>query len=421
MDSKGKRASYSIDLYYSHTYNNETGERERHIDDNLETGAGIVTERVDNWLIDRENSFHTIQHSHLHDLGMTLNLTESHGWRMNASLSGQYSHRSIHDTRRNEENSLSLDDFSAGGYFSLQKKSFNFSYVYKEIRPDMLKMLPIRDAGNRFTQYLGNPDLRNTQEHRMNLDYSKNIQVRQQSVSFGAIFKIWSNAVTSAQSIDTETGIITRMPANMPGNWNATAYSSYGCRLDKDGKLRLNASLNFNSDHNVSLAFDNNIRDNVHSAVDNFTINGRLRLIYGGIKKLNIISSADVGHRIQNNHMWNSHLDWTDHSYGINLNYSPRSNVSVRTDVMACVHSGYKDMSMNYTEWVWNASASYSFGKNRAWSLAASAFDILHQIRNQRQEVYEQGYKITRYNTLCSYATLSMTYSFNRNPSKIKR
>ncbi|MDE5561425.1 MAG: hypothetical protein K2J00_06475, partial [Bacteroidaceae bacterium] len=58
------------------------------------------------------------------------------------------------------------------------------------------------------------------------------------------------------------------------------------------------------------------------------------------------------------------------------------------------------------------------FVKQRNWSMRAVWVDLLLQLKSQRQELTEYGYKVMTYNTLPSYATLYLSYRFNSNKNK---
>lgn len=61
---------------------------------------------------------------------------------------------------------------------------------------------------------------------------------------------------------------------------------------------------------------------------------------------------------------------------------------------------------------------SKALGKRKQWVAKACGFDILHQISTVRRTVNAQGRTETWYNTIPSYAILSVVYRLDIKPKK---
>ena len=85
---------------------------------------------------------------------------------------------------------------------------------------------------------------------------------------------------------------------------------------------------------------------------------------------------------------------------------------------MAYCRRGYAEKAMNTTDWVWNLTLSKALGKSKQWVVKAIGFDILHQLPNTQRSVNAQGRTEIRYNTVSSYALLSLTYRLDIKPKK---
>ena len=92
--------------------------------------------------------------------------------------------------------------------------------------------------------------------------------------------------------------------------------------------------------------------------------------------------------------------------------------IAFDTDVNLTMRRGYREPSMNTTDWVWNAALSTSLGRTGQWVLRAVAFDILHQLSNVTTTVTAQGHREWWMNGGQSYASLHLVYHFKVKPTK---
>ncbi|MDE5560244.1 MAG: outer membrane beta-barrel family protein, partial [Bacteroidaceae bacterium] len=361
---KGKSLRTTLGLKYHYGYFRTTGERLRMLAD-----PSVLD---DGWIAKAADCYNTITYSHSNTGEMSLDMYEKHGWNFSSKLRGGYTRRGIHDVRRfiySQE--FSLGDFEPGVDIAVRGKGVSMQYLYYKMRPEMPFMLPVTENKDIYDTWYGNPNLKNGSSHLLMLYYSKGIQKRQQLIGAGITISLMPNVVRYAQDMDPETGVVVHMPRNVNGEWKSSAYINYNCRVDKPGNLRLSSKLDFNSQRAMNFSYDATMKNSMPIAIDNFAVNGELKLDYLGTKSLRASAIANIRHRIQEKRYMQTHIDWTDYTYGLNINYALGKHVNLSTDLMAYTHSGYISNDMNTTEWVWNASASYSFGKQRNWSLRA--------------------------------------------------
>lgn len=405
---KGKSLSTTLGLKYCYNYFRATGERLR-----MQADSSMPDEE---WIVMGGDSYNTIKYHHNHGREINIDVHEKHGWNLSTKLRGGYIQRGIHDVRSFiHSRELSLGDFEPSANVSVSGKGMNMWYMYYKMRPDMVYLLPVTDNRDLYDTWYGNPDLKNGSTHILSWYYNKVLQKRQQLIGGGMTMSFMSNGVRYSQSMNQETGVVVHIPRNVNGEWKLNANVNYGCRVDKQGNVRLSSKLSFLSQRAVNFSYDAELKNSLPSVTDNFSINGDFKLDYLGIKPLRASAIANIKHSLQERRYTKTHVDWTDYTYGLNVTYAMNKHLNFSTDIMAYTHSGYVSKDMNTTEWVWNASASYSFGKQRDWSLRAVGFDLLGQLKSQRQVLTEYGYKVTTYNTLPSYATLYLSYRFNSN------
>ena len=73
--------------------------------------------------------------------------------------------------------------------------------------------------------------------------------------------------------------------------------------------------------------------------------------------------------------------------------------------------SGYTD-GYNTTQWLWNASLSYQFLRDKSATITAKVFDILGQRQSISRSVTANYIRDMEYNTLSRYVMFSFTYKF---------
>lgn len=109
------------------------------------------------------------------------------------------------------------------------------------------------------------------------------------------------------------------------------------------------------------------------------------------------------------------------HSYGFNADaslYLP-FGVDLSTELFYSGNSGYS-AGYNINQWLWNATLSYSFLKDKSLTLSVKAYDILGQKKNISRSISASSIIDTEYNDLTRYVMVSMTWNFNSLSKKNK-
>jgi hypothetical protein len=68
---------------------------------------------------------------------------------------------------------------------------------------------------------------------------------------------------------------------------------------------------------------------------------------------------------------------------------------------------------MNHDQWLWNATISQSFLKNKALTLQLEAVDLLHQRTSEYSSISPQMRYFSREKAFFSYVMLHAIYRFN--------
>ena len=77
-------------------------------------------------------------------------------------------------------------------------------------------------------------------------------------------------------------------------------------------------------------------------------------------------------------------------------------------------YSGTQGYSEGYDtdQWLWNVSVSYQFLKNKAATVTAKVYDLLHQKQNISRTINASYIEDSEYNSVTRYVMFSFTYRF---------
>lgn len=376
------------------------------------------------WLTDIANSFRTAEAENRHDMTAQLRLSnnEKQTFNLQLQLSFAAHRRTIRDVHTAQPAALRRKDFIMTPMLNIYFHGFGlFYYAYRQL-PDMSRLIDVRDNRDPLYVSLGNPGLKPSQDHYLRLSYRLPIKNKHQSygeVSVGG--STTRRAIGYASLYDAQTGVTTSQPLNINGNRRLEAQGSYGQTLDKKGHLRFSASTRFDLKHSVDFANDGTTSALSRSAVDNYTVNSNISLSYNTRKGFRIEAKGSHKFLKQTSDRKGFTTNRsTDYSYGLAAGWKATKRFELESDIMVYARTGYSNRDMNTTDWVWNASASYAFGKKKEWVVRAMGFDLLHQLSTFQRQINEQGYIEMWNNTISSYAMLSLVYHLNIKPRKPK-
>ncbi|MBR5056656.1 MAG: TonB-dependent receptor, partial [Bacteroidales bacterium] len=109
------------------------------------------------------------------------------------------------------------------------KKSRKLSFNYKTStgQPSVYDLMPVSSGTNPLYVHNGNPDLKPSLTHTVNLSYNRSNIKKQNSLIINSGVTAVEHAVSNSPIYDTETGGRTVPPKNLDGRWTATASLVY--------------------------------------------------------------------------------------------------------------------------------------------------------------------------------------------------
>ena len=281
-------------------------------------------------------------------------------------------------------------------------------------------MLDIVDDNNPLVVRYGNPNLKRTRRHSVNLDRSWWKRENSRDIRLTARYNFIENAVAEAMVYDPQTGIRTYRPENINGNWDAGAAFHFTQALDKEQRFFLTTKTDASFANSVDYLSLADAVESTRSEVRSLVLSENLALNYKW-KNYSIGLRADVRYT----NATSPRTDFTtinvaDFNYGVNAQLNLPWNFSLSTDLTMYSRRGYEDRTMNSNDLVWNARLTNASLLHGNLIFTLDGFDILGQLSTVRRTLNAQGRTETWYNTVPRYAMLHIVYRLNIEPKKRK-
>lgn len=285
-----------------------------------------------------------------------------------------------------------------------QSRLLSFDYRARTTQPSLTQLQPVADVSNPLRIVVGNPDLAPTFTQRVNLRYSDFDQDRQRSIMAMANVQFANNSIISTTDYDSQTGGQVTTYENVNGVWSGNLmgmismpFRNKSWYFSSMGAVRYSNTVGYNNGlYNRSGSLSVNLSPGIRFNTD--AVQLELRPNYNVQITHNTVQSQN---------------DRTIHSYGGMFNgayYTPFGLV-LNTDL---TYSGTQGYSQGYDsdQWLWNVSLSYQFLKNKAATITAKVYDLLHQKQNISRTINASYIEDSEYNSVTRYVMLSFTYRF---------
>lgn len=264
----------------------------------------------------------------------------------------------------------------------------------------------------------GNPDLKPSFSHRLELRYRKYIPEKASSIMAFLNFNYVMDDIVSV----TRAGVGNSMNTtyeNMDGNMNGRAMFMYNTPLkNKSFSINSRTFVNYNQDN--TYIYEENEKETYKNTANVYSINENLGLKYNSDK-----FQFDIGGNFsfeENINSYQKRNDKTIYNYGGMGSftwYLPYSFV-LASNLTYSSNSGY-EAGYQQNSWIWNAELAKEFnitlksGESKT-SLPATVkfriYDILKDQSNISRSANAQRVTYSTYNTISSYFMVGLTIRF---------
>ena len=305
-----------------------------------------------------------------------------------------------------KRNVLNVAPFLRYRYKFSKSRSMNVFYNGRSSQPSMAQLQPVADMSNPMQIVVGNPDLKPTFSHGLNLRFQDFNSEAQRSIMAMVDGQFQQNAIISQTLFNPETGGQTTTYTNVNGVWNIRGMNMIS--------LPIPGNKAFTFTNNIFLSYSNTIGFNngERNRSGSFMVGESPAFAW---RPENLSLELRPNYNLQNvTNTVQKGANRTVHTYGGSFygNYSTPIGIVLSSDVNYSATSGYSN-GYDTRTWMWNASLAYQFLRGRAMTVTLKAYDILGQRSNVRRNVTANYISDERYNSLTRYFMVTLSYKFN--------
>ena len=295
------------------------------------------------------------------------------------------------------------------------------TYRGRSSQPSMENLLPVTDDANPLNIRMGNPDLKPSFSHNVNLFYNNYIADLQRGIFVRSFFQATQNSISQSRSYNESTGGWTSMPKNINGNWNVFGMFGFNTAL-KNKKFNVGTFSNIRYTNNVGYLTSGSGANAIEqkNTTTNLALSENLRATYrDDIFEVGL--NGNFSYTIEKDKLTpsNNQNPYT-FAYGVFTNINAPWNMSFNTNISNQSRRGYRDSSMNRNELIWNAQIAQTFLKGDM-TVSFEMYDILRQQSNISRSLTASGRSVYEYNGVNSYCMLHLIYRLNIFGGKINR
>ena len=411
----------SLDFSYSHNLNYGRNNRQTY---NVDSATKART--INNFLTnDYENNFYnnrigaslrTTKKKYNYTLGVSVQPVNLQG----KSLTKDSSYKAI---RR-----ASVFPIARLVYNFSRTKTLNANYTGNANQPNFNQLQPVQDFTNPQSTSIGNPDLKPSINHNLNLSYNNFNFISGKVIFTNLTLSTIRNQIVNKTARRDSIGSTISIPENVNGYYNVLGFYAYS-KPYKNRKyvITLTGSLNFN--HNISLT--DSVRFTGNSLIQNLNrnkINGDNWIITQGLNfEYNYKSILELGTGISYSLNDNKYQSadksktltgfqntssnaWTLSS---NINLNITKTLVLKYDFDYTINSGLaSSVSRNLA--IMNASLEKQLFKKKNGIIRLAAYDLFNQNTNISRQVNGASIFDTRTNRLTRYFMATFTYRLQR-------
>jgi hypothetical protein len=288
-----------------------------------------------------------------------------------------------------------------------QTKNFNLDYRTSTNQPSITQLQPVLDQSNINRQSIGNPDLKRSYVHNLNIRFFSSKILAGKSFFSTLNASTTNNSIVNYDSVLPNRTILTR-PVNVNGAYRINGSMNYGFGIKKL-KSRLSFGLNAGLNNNISYA--NGLLNTIVTKSTGPSMS--YTYIVDDVIDINLTARYSFSNT---NNAVNPTLNtnFLTKVFGADMtNYLPW-NIVLNQSFNYAINTGRAE-GFNTAIPIWNASFSKFFLKNKRAEIKMSAFDLLNKNIGISRNVSQNQIVDRSYNVISQYFLLSFTYSLQKS------
>lgn len=291
---------------------------------------------------------------------------------------------------------------------------FNLYYSFGTGTPSLVSMVPLPDTQDPLHIVLGNPDLRQSHSHSLQLQYDISLP-RMRQLAWNANWRLSKDATTQRSTYDPVTGVTTQQAVNVDGQWSLSSYLSFHTPLDAAQRLSLTTNATYAMNHNIGYALTAG-GEPLRYATDNHGLYADVTLSYRQDKFFGQLSGVWNYSKLKSNYASADNLNLCRANYEANVEWKLPWDVELKSSLDVRHYMGDVAEGFDPWQWIWNASLSKSLLRDKSLTLQLEGSDLLNQ-RSQRG-FYLTSTGNTDWFSRCvgRFAMLHLIYHFSIKP-----
>lgn len=290
-------------------------------------------------------------------------------------------------------------------YTWTRQKNLRFTYNGNTEQPSVNQISPVTDITNPLNITYGNPDLKPSFHHRIDMRYQNSQPENNRFYMLSSNFNYTTNAIVTSRFTDEETGKKENTYKNVNGNWNAgTRFTTTQPVINKKFTISTTTVGNYRRSNGFS-----NHEENVSKQVN---LSENLSLNYNG-NKINLSVRGNISYnKVKNSLEGQQDREFINYGTSANTTLYLPFDLNIQSDIRYSTNSGYTD-GFKQNELLWNASLEKQILKQKNGIVRLKVYDILQQRSNIRRNVSSNFIRDTTTNTLTNYFIIHFVYRFN--------
>jgi hypothetical protein len=286
-------------------------------------------------------------------------------------------------------------------------KNMRLDYSTNTQQPSTSQLQPFQNISDPLNVVEGNPDLKRSYSHSINLNYFAADPATRKNFFAMAFVNFTQNAIVYADEFQNN-GARKSKPVNTNGNMNFFSNINYGFPIKKL-KTRVDASIGYNSTKSIS--FINGSKNQIV----NMGINPSVALSYSKDDKIDIRTTATLRFSKATYSLQEQlNTNYLTQTYGAEMtNYLPLGLV-LNNNFTYTINTGRAD-GYNTKVPFWNASIAKSFLKNKRAELKLTVFDLLNENIGITRSANQNYIEDQCYSVLQRYLLATFTFRLHKS------
>ena len=288
-----------------------------------------------------------------------------------------------------------------------QTKNLNIDYRTSTNQPSITQLQPVLDQSNINRQSIGNPDLKRSYVHNLNIRFFSSKILAGKNFFSTLNASTTNNSIVNYDSVLPNRTILTK-PVNVDGAYRINTSLNYGFGIKKL-KSRLSFGLNAGLNNNISYA--NGLLNTIVTKSTGPSMS--YTYIVDDVIDINLTARYSFS-QTTNEVNPNLNTNFLTKVFGADMtNYLP-FNIVLNQSFNYAINTGRAE-GFNTAIPIWNASFSKFFLKNKRAEIKMSAFDLLNKNIGINRNVSQNQIVDRSYNVISQYFMLTFTYSLQKS------